>query len=191
MLKKLSFLLITVIFIFSCGLEYVIPTPDTDKIKIITGENEMLKRIGEEFDVKVSIINPTEVIGLNSWITFNPLIIEAVDGNPATSGSTEVVKTDLGFFSDPQLLVNVQEDAGGNEQPGTLICGYVSMTATPVSIGGDCFSVRFRAIASGETDIEFAVGHLNLQDIDGDIPTDSESDSVEIPVNAVVKITVL
>lgn len=157
---------------------------------IVLGENNMLKRIGEEFDVKISVENATEVIGLNAWVTYDPAIVEVVDNDTGTP-DTQVIVNDLGFLSNAQLLVSIQKDGGGNEQPGTLICGYVSVPPTPASGNGDCFNVRFRAIAQGSTNIDFAVGHLNLQDLEGDIPTQGIGDVVDVPVNATVTITVL
>lgn len=157
--------------------------------KIIVGEEIMLKRIGEEFGVKVSVTNATDVIGLNAWISYDPTIIEVVDIG-ATVPDTQVDATDLGFLSTAQLLVSIQKDGGGAEQPGTLICGYVNIPPTPVSGDGDCFSVRFRAIAQGTTNIDFITDHVNLQDIDGDIPTDRVGDVVTVPLNATLTITV-
>lgn len=158
--------------------------------KIIVGEDIMLKRIGEEFAVKVSVTNATEVIGLNAWISYDPLIVEVVDID-AEIPDTQLDAQDLGFLSNAQLLVGVQKDGDGVEQPGTLVCGYVSIPPTPVSGDGDCFQVRFRAIAQGTTNINFITDHVNLQDVDGDIPTDIVGDVVDIPVNATLTITVL
>ena len=157
--------------------------------KIIVGEEIMLKRIGEEFNVKVSVQNATDVIGLNAWIGYDPAIIEVVDIDAGTV-DTQVDATDLGFLSTAQLLVSIQKDGGGVERPGTLVCGYVNIPPTPVSGAGDCFSVRFRAIAQGTTNIDFITDHVNLQDIDGDIPTDVVGDVVDVPLNATLTITV-
>jgi len=157
--------------------------------KIIVGEEIMLKRLGEEFDVKVSVQNATDVIGLNAWISYDSTIVEAVDTDAGTP-DTQVDATDLGFLSNGQLLVSIQKDGGGVEQPGTLICGYVNIPPAPVSGDGDCFSVRFRAIGQGTTNIDFITDHVNLQDTDGDIPTDVVGDVVDVPVNATLTITV-
>ena len=195
MIKYFSFILIIFIFIQGCSWNDFIPRPDDDNeyvVKILTnnGEDIMLKRIGEEFDIKVSVEDATDVIGLNAWITYDPAIVEVVDADDQTP-DTQVITNDLGFLPNAQLLVSVQKDGGGVEQPGTLVCGYVSVPPSPVSGNGDAFDVRFRAIAQGSTNIEFAVGHLNLQDEDGDIPTDGVGDIVDVPVNATVRITVL
>lgn len=191
---KWLWIIFIMIFFISCGLHNIIPTPDGDEneyvVKILTqrGDYLMLKRIGEEFDVKVSVENATEVIGLNAWISYDPAIVEVVDTDDVTA-DTQVDAADLGFLSSAQLLVSIQKD-GGVEQPGTLVCGYVSIPPTPQSGNGDCFSVRFRAIAQGTTNIDFVVDHVNLQDIDGDIPTDFVGDVVDVPVNATLRITV-
>lgn len=158
--------------------------------KIIAGESIMLKRIGEEFDVKVSVQNATDVIGLNAWISYDSTIVEVVDTDVSAS-NTQVDATDLGFLSNAQLLVSIQKDGGGVEIPGTLVCGYVNIPPTPVSGEGDCFSVRFRAVGQGTTNIDFLTDHVNLQDSVGDIPTDVLGDTVEVPVNATLSITVL
>jgi hypothetical protein len=157
--------------------------------KIIAGEEIMLKRIGEEFNVKVSVQNATDVIGLNAWISYDPTIIEVVDIDAGTV-DTQIDATDLGFLSNAQLLIGIQKDGGGVERPGTLVCGYVNIPPTPVSGDGDCFSVRFRAITQGTTNIDFVTDHVNLQDIDGDIPTDVVGDVVDVPLNATLTITV-
>ena len=155
---KLQYLVILLIFFIGCGFHDFVPDPEPNDyvVKILTqkGENVMLKRIGEEFDVKVSVENATEVIGLNAWITYDPAIVEVVDNDLAVD-DTQVIATDLGFLSNAQLLANIQKDGGGVEQPGTLICGYVSIPPTPASGDGDCFTVRFRAIAQGTTNIDF------------------------------------
>lgn len=150
----------------------------------------MVKRIGEEFDIKVSIEDAYQVIGLNAWISYDPTIVEPVDMDSNTEG-TQINATDLGFFSNAQLLVGVQKNQDGVEQPGTLICGYSSSPATPTDGTADAFLVKFRAIAAGVSDINFVVGHINLQDEDGDIPTDWYGDSVDVPVTATVRLTVL
>jgi len=187
-----NWLFILIFFIVGCGFDnFVIkPTDNNNKfIKIKTKETIMLKRIGESFDIKVSVENATEVVGLNAWITYDPTIIEVVDSNTGTSGVQPIV-SDLGFLPSAQLLVGLLK-SGSVEQPGTLVCGYVSIPAAPTTGTGDCFTVRFRAKAAGVTDLVFAVGHLNLQDENGDIPTDGVGDNVTVPVNAVVRITVL
>jgi len=167
-----------------------VPSGDKPTTKIITGENIMLKRIGEEFDVKVSVTNATAVIGLNAWISYDPSIIEVVDLDTGMP-DTQVDAEDLLFLPNAQLLVGIQKDGSNVEQPGTLICGYVSIPPTPISGDGDCFQVRFRAVAQGTTNIDFITNHVNLQDMDGDIPTDVVGDVVDIPVNATLTITVL
>lgn len=185
-MKKLNIFILLFVFIIgfqSCSCE----KPEKTKVLINNGENIMLKRIGEEFDVKVSVENATEVIGLNAWITYDPAIVEVVDNDVSGSG-TQVIVNDLGFLPNAQLLVSVQKDGGGIEQPGTLVCGYATIPPQPTSGDGDCFDVRFRAIAQGTTDINFSV--LNLQDNDGDIPTDGIGDQVDVPVNATVRLTV-
>lgn len=150
----------------------------------------MIKRINEEFDIKVSIENATDVIGLNAWISYDPAIVEPVDTDVSASG-TQIDATDLGFFSNAQLLVGVQKDQNGVEQPGVLVCGYSSSPATPTNGTDDAFSVRFRAIGTGTSDIDFVTDHINLQDEDGDIPTDFVGDFVDVPINATVRITVV
>ena len=150
----------------------------------------MLKRIGEQFEIKVSIENALQVIGLNAWMTYDPAIVKVVDTDLTTPG-TQVQGTDLGFFPAAQLLVGIQKDGGGTELPGTVICGYVSLPPAPKDGSGDAFSVLFEAVAQGSTDISFETGHINLQDPIGDIPTDWFGDTVEVPENATVRITVL
>lgn len=150
----------------------------------------MIKRIGEEFDVKVSVQNAVDVVGLNAWISYDPAIVEVVDTDAGTP-DTQVDATPLGFLPNEQLLVSIQKDGGGVELPGTLVCGYASVPQAVASGDGDCFQVRFRAIAQGITNVDFITGHINLQDADGDIPTDWAGDVVDVPVNATVTITVL
>jgi hypothetical protein len=150
----------------------------------------MLKRINEEFDVKVSIEDAVQIIGISAWIGYDPSIIEVVDGSPETAG-TQVIAQDLGFLSSAQLLVGIQKDQNNVEQPGTLVCGYVSIPPIPVDGSGDVFSVKFRAIASGNTDIYFIPGHIKLEDINGDVTVKHVGDIVEIPVTATIRITVL
>jgi len=154
---------------------------------IKTGENEMLKRIGEEFELVVSFEDATDVIGVNAWIDYDPAIIEVVDNDPGAPG-TQVIATDLGYFSGADLVVGLQKDIDNNEVPGSLICGYVSDPLVAVSGTGNCFGVTFRAIATGNTDVVFS--QLNLQDMDGDIPANAAVDSVEVPLTATVRITV-
>lgn len=189
-MKKSLFFVIIFILVGLIGCIPPKPPQESDYTIIKTGDIEMIKRIGEEFDIKVSIENAVEVVGLNAWITYDPSIVEVVDDDPGAP-NTQVIATDLGFLPNAQLLVSIQQDGGGNEQPGTLICGYASIPAAPTSGTGDAFSVRFRAIAQGTTDIDFAIDHVNLQDVDGDIPTDTVGDEVEVPINATVRITVL
>ena len=188
-MKKLFLVCMIFMLLTSCGFYDFVPTPDVEEyvVRIATqrGENIMLKRIGEEFDVKVSVENAVDVIGLNAWISYDPTIVEVVDTDPGTAG-VQIDATDLGFLSSPQLLVGLQ-----NDTQGTLVCGYVNIPATPESGDGDCFSVRFRAIAQGTTNIDFVTDHVNLQDVDGDIPTDFVGDVVDVPVNATLRITVL
>lgn len=150
----------------------------------------MLKRIGEEFDIKVSVENATQVIGLNTWITYDPDIVEVVDSDPTGSSGTQVIATDLGFFgASASLLANIKTN--GNEIPGTVIVGHATVPPSPVDGSGDAFSIRFKAIGAGNTNIDFEVGHVNLQDMDGDIPTDAVGDTVEVPATATVRLTVI
>jgi len=154
---------------------------------IKTEERDMLKRIGEEFEVVVSIEDAEKVVGINAWIGYDPEIIEVVDGAVGTPG-TQAIATDIGFFPNADLVVGIQKDAENTEQPGTLICGCVSDPLTLTDGTGGCFSVRFRAIAVGSTDVTFA--QLNLQDLVGDIPANGISDVVDVPVVATVRITI-
>jgi hypothetical protein len=182
------------IFIFSFLIMWILSCMTADNgsanfTTINTRSNTMLKRIGEEFELMISIEEAQDVVGLNAWIEYDPLIVEVVDSDPVTP-LTQVIATDHGFFPNPQLLVSVQND-GTNETPGTIICGYVTLPPTLTSGSGDAFSVRFRAIATGTTNIDFATGHVNLQDLDGDVPVNTAGDTVEVPVTATVRITVM
>jgi hypothetical protein len=51
--------------------------------------------------------------------------------------------------------------------------------------------VRFKAIAEGSTTIDFSVGNVDLQDLDGNVPVNTAGDVVDVPINATVRITVV
>ena len=149
-------------------------------IIFFNGGEKVTKRVGDVFDVEVSISKAYEIVGINAYIEYDPSIIEYAGEY-----------TDLGFFQNGQLLVDFLKDANDVAIPGTLVCGYVSLPITPTSGDGACFSLKFNAVAAGTTEITFDLEHLNLSDEVGDVPVDVVSDSVEVPETAVLTIKVL
>ncbi len=169
------------------GLLLLCCMPKIQPLTTIKGDNIMIKRIGEEFEIKVSIENAFEITGMNAYITYDPAVIEVVDGD-VNVADVQPITADLGFFTGATLLVGL-EKVNNIEQPGTLICGYVSIPPTLASGTGDCFTVRFKAITEGTTNVGFSL--LGLQDEIGEISANWVGDIVDVPANAIVRITVL
>jgi len=137
------------------------------------------KEVGEEFSVLVSAADPvTNVIGLSTWIRYDPAIIGVVDSDPSTTG-TQVSATDLGFLTNGVLLANIKTTSGV-EEPGTLIVGYSSIPATPTSGSGNLFKIKFKGLSPGVTGVSFIDGHKDLQNSSGSVPAEWINSVMEV-----------
>jgi len=154
----------------------------------------MVKRIGDEFEIRVDIRGAISVSGVGANITYDPSIIDAVDDNEAVEGTQ--IKSILGdFYTSPMLLANIISDIDGNQVPGTVVCSYSALPAYPSPeepTDGYCFSLFFKALAAGTTTVEFVLSDTLLTDGDGEfILVDVENDFVDVLANAVLTITIV
>ncbi len=146
---------------------------------LLTGEKHMTKHIGQEFDVNISIVDATEIIGVNTYITYDPNILEYIS---STNGT---------FIEGGVLMAGLLKDVDEVEIPGTIVAGLVAFPATINSGDGDLFSVKFKALATGTTEVAFDVNETSLQTESSDIPVSLINDSVEVPILATMTITVI
>ena len=173
-----NFIIILLILLFNCNA-----LPNNTIIKI--RNKEMIKNVGNEFDIKVRIQGATNIIGLSTWITYDPNIVEVVDSDDQTLG-TQIITIYHDFFNNSTLLVSIQKDAQNEVIPGTLIIGYSDLQASPMSGDGNMFSIKFKAIAPGSTIIDFSVTNRSLEDLKGPIPAEWNIDNLD--VNALAQI---
>jgi hypothetical protein len=147
----------------------------------------MAKYITEEFDIKVSVENVSDMEGIATDINYDPAIVEVVDTDAGTAG-TQLDVTNHGFLVGATLVANVIQDAQGNEIPGAVVVG-LNIPTSPATGSGDLFSIKFRAIAVGTTTI--ILTNRALYDIGGEIPANWEDDTLDIIQIATVRVTVV
>lgn len=144
------------------------------------------KYLTQEFDIKVAIENVSQMQGIATDIDYDPLIIEPVDIDLGTTG-TQLQVTDYGFLPGATLLANVATDPQGNEIPGKIVVG-LNLPTSPATGSGDIFSVRFKAVGIGTTQITMT--NRALFDIVGEIPATWNEDSADIIQMAIITLTV-
>jgi len=146
----------------------------------------MTKYLTEVFDVKVSVENITDMEGIAVDINYDSTIVEPVD--ISGSAGTQLDITNHDFLPGATLVANVSQDAQGNEIPGSLVVGMNIPTA-PASGSGDLFTIKFRAIAVGNTDI-ILTNHA-VFDTEGEIPALWIDDIADIIQMATIRLTVI
>lgn len=147
----------------------------------------MAKYITEEFDIKVSVENVSDMEGIATDINYDPTIVEVIDTDADTTG-TQLDVTNHGFLVGATLVANVLQDAQGNEIPGAVVIG-LNIPTSPATGSGDLFSIKFRAIGVGTTTITLT--NRALYDISGEIPSNWKDDILDIIQMATVRVTVV
>ena len=147
----------------------------------------MAKYLTEEFDIKVSVENVSDMEGIATDINYDPTILEVVDTDAGAAG-TQLEVTNYGFLVGATLVANVIQDAQGNEVPGAVVVG-LNIPTSPATGSGDLFSIKFRAIAVGTTIITLT--NRALYDISGEIPAAWADDTLDIIQMATVRVTVV
>ena len=147
----------------------------------------MAKYITEEFDIKVSIDNVSDMEGIATDINYDPTIIEVVDTDAVATG-TQLDLTNHGFLIGATLVGNVVQDAQGVEIPGAVVVG-LNIPTSPATGSGDLFSIKFRALAVGTTTVTLT--NRALYDVGGGIPANWEDGTLDIIQMATVRITIV
>ena len=132
----------------------------------------MVKYLTEEFDVKVSIENVSDMAGIATDIGYDLAIIKPVDSNTGLN----VINHD--FLPGATLVID-------NEIPGSVVA-KLNMPSSPVTGSGDLFSIKFRAIGIGTTIITLT-NHA-LYDISGEIPAIWQDETLNIIQMATVRV---
>lgn len=147
----------------------------------------MAKYITEEFDIKVSVENASDMEGIATDINYDPTIVEVVDTDAGTEG-TQLDVTNHGFLAGATLVANVVQDAQGNEIPGAVVVG-LNIPSAPSTGSGDLFSIKFRAIAIGTTTITLT--NRALYDLGGEVPANWIDGTLDIIQMATIRVTVV
>lgn len=124
----------------------------------------------QNYHAKIRVENIPNMIGMSAYIEYNPAIIKITDTDPSLPG-TQIEITSLNFLPNPTLIAGIKKDELGNEIPGTLIIGYVSLPLFPKSGSGECFQITFNQIAPGMSGFYFQ-DRSCVQDINGNIDTE-------------------
>ena len=140
--------------------------------------------VGQIFDVKMSIQNANNLAAVSAWLTYDPTLVEPVDGDENTDG-TQVVAQDLGLIPNATLLANVKK-VDGVEEPGTIIVGYGAVPVNPVNANGDAFQIKFKAIAAGTAIFDFVLANTSLLD-----PNQTEIEADYNPVDLLIENVVI
>lgn len=147
----------------------------------------MTKYLTQEFDIKVSVEDVSDMEGIAADIGYDPAIVEVIDIDAGTAGTQlDIINHD--FLSGATLVANMLQDAQGNELPGTVVVG-LNIPIAPATGAGDLFSIKFRAIGVGTTDI--LLTNYALYDISGEVPANWENDTLDIIQIATVRVTVV
>ena len=147
----------------------------------------MAKYVTEEFDIKVSIENVSDMEGIATDINYDPAIVEVVDIDAGTAG-TQLDVTNHEFLAGATLIADIMKDAQGVEMPGAVVVG-LNMATAPATGSGDLFSIKFRAVGVGTTTITLT--NRALYDIGGEIPAAWADDTLDIIQMATVRVTVV
>jgi hypothetical protein len=134
----------------------------------------MIKYLTEEFDIKVSVKNVSDMAGIVTDITYNPAIVEPVDSD------TGLNVINHAFLPGAILVTN-------NEIPGSVVA-KLNMPSSPVTGSGDLFSIKFYGIGIGTTTITLT-NHA-LYDISGEIPAIWQDETLDIIQIATVCVTI-
>lgn len=98
-------------------------------------------RVGETFDVPISVSYHSPLTSLQVIMEFNPDVLKAVDAL-GTGIPTE------------EAFINTEVQVGGKEYKGNLIA--LTTFTTPWKLGGPIIRIRFEAIAPGESPLRAA-----------------------------------
>ena len=130
----------------------------------------LLAQVGfsQDFYVMIRVENVTDLIGMSMYINYDPSIVEVPDIDNSLPG-TQVGTEDLEFLPNSTLLVSIKKDADEVEEPGTLIVGYTAVPPATISGDGDCFTIKFRTLAGGDSGIQFVLDKSSIQDINGEM----------------------
>ncbi len=132
----------------------------------------MVKYLTEEFDIKVSVENVSDMAGIATDITYNPAIIEPVNVDTGLNVINHA-------FLPGAILVT------DNEIPGSVVV-KLNMASAPVTGGGDLFSIKFRGIGIGTTAITLT--NYALYDMSGEIPASWVNEILNIIQLATVRV---
>lgn len=146
--------------IFSLVLIMSLPVSAEGQAAIVRSDPAVLQiSAGQTLTLNVVLVDATSVYGIDVSATFDPQLVEVVDGDPALVGA----QFNPGSFPRPDFLVRNEAD----NQAGTLRYVVTQVNPTePVSGSGIVFSVQLRAkAASGEG--SFTITAVDLTDRDG------------------------
>jgi len=145
---------------------------------------EIIKRIGDEIIVPVSVAGVYDMYGIGVDVTYNPAILE-----PVMDGENLYIE-DRGFLNNPTILAGIKQDQDGNDIPGTLVIA-ANMPSEAANGSGDIFVIKFRALTSGTTDILFDQEYCNLFDENDSFPANwEEQDNLNILQTAMVTLRI-
>jgi len=99
---------------------------------------------GEEGMLHVRVENVAQLVGAEVHLTFDPVLLEVVDADPASEGA----QVSHGDFLSPDFVVQNVADPAAGTVDYAIVCIPVSKA---VSGSGVLTHVAFRALAEGET----------------------------------------
>jgi hypothetical protein len=194
MIKKLFYIVfIMLLILVACDGGNNQQTPSDNNLIIFNLGKEMVVRVGEEFNVTLRVTGAYEMTGISANFAYDPAFVAPVDTDTGTPG-TQFNVTDYAFLPGAAPMVAMQQDAQGNEQPGTVITSVVLMNpndAVSSEATENIWSIRFVAMAPGTSTLTFSFKQIT--DIGGDITnlTDwASNDLAEVVARTYVELVI-